>query len=93
MKYTFTKAEQETQIWWDAVDKTAHIYTAHPATMRKLDKLVEEYPEEYRCVWADDKYPAKKYEVDSKYISFRKPASAKQREAALKNIGRAEKPA
>jgi len=93
MNYTFSKAEQETHISWDAESKTASIYSAHPATIRKLDTLCRDYPEEYRCVWADSKYTAKKYETGAKYISFRKPASRKQKEAALKNLAKNSEPA
>ena len=84
-KYHFKKAEQETHIRWDAEERIAHIYTANPADIRKLDKLAEDYPEEYKCVWADGKFAAKKYEVDAKHIRFRKPASQAQREAAKEN--------
>jgi len=85
MNYTLKKAEQETQVWWDAEEKIAHIFSANPATIRKLDRLAEDYPDDYKCVWTDGKFAGKKYEVDARYIQFRKPASQQQKEAARKN--------
>ena len=90
MKYNFTKAEQETHITWDAVDNLAHIYTARPSMIRKLDKLVKAYPNEYKCVWTDSLYDAKKYTVPARYIRFGKPASEKKKAAARKNGERAQ---
>lgn len=77
MKYS--RAEQETTITWDEEEKVAHIFTASPVTMRRLDKLVEQYPEAYRHTWSEDGETAKKYEVDAKYIRFGKPASEARR--------------
>lgn len=80
--YTLTRSEQETVIVWDAEFRTATIDTADPVTIRKLDKLVAEYPEEYRLVLEDTLYGAKRYEVPARYIRFGKPASEAQREAS-----------
>lgn len=82
MSYTFTRAEQETIIAWDAESRAATIDTADPVTIRKLDKLVAEHPEVYRLVAEDVLYNAKRYEVPAKYIRFGKPASEAQREAS-----------
>lgn len=79
--YTLTRAEQETTVRWDALDRIATIDSADPVTIRKLDKLVAEFPDTYRCVRVDDIYPAKRYEVPARYIRFGKPASVAQREA------------
>lgn len=83
--YKLTRTEQETTIVWDAENRIAKIYTCDPVTMRKLDKLSAAYPDEYRCIWQDDKYPAKRYTVSSKYIRFGKPASEAQKAAAKIN--------
>ena len=92
--YQISRIEQETTIRWDAAENVAHIYTAHPVTLRKLEGLSAEYPDVYRLVWTDTRYPAKKYEVDAKYIRFGKPASEAQRNAskikATKSILRRE---
>ena len=47
----YSRYEQETSIVWDEDAKIARIYTSSPVSMRKLDKLCEQYPEAYRCVW------------------------------------------
>ena len=86
MGYTLTKAEQETTVNWCADSRTAFIDSADPVVMRKLDKLVEEYPDVYKCVKVDTFYQAKWYEVDSRYIRFAKPASEKVKEAARAKI-------
>ena len=81
------KAEQETVIRWDAEEGIAYIDTATPVVIRKLDKLVEEHPEAYRCVRVDSLYFAKRYTVAASYIRFGKPASAARREAGRKLAG------
>ncbi len=78
---TITRAEQETIIRWDAEEQVAHVDTANPATIRKLDKLVAEFPDAYRCVREDAEYPAKRYAFPARYVRFGKPPSEAQREA------------
>ena len=80
----YTRAEMETSIVWDEDEKVAHIYTASPVTIRKLDKLCELCPDAYKCVWIEDGGKAKKYTVASRYIRFGKPASEAKRNAARK---------
>ncbi|MCL2810617.1 MAG: immunoglobulin, partial [Clostridia bacterium] len=72
--YSLTRAEQETHIQWDTETRSAVIDTADPVTIRRLDKLVVDYPEKYRCVNVDAQYNAKRYEVPSEYIKFAKPS-------------------
>lgn len=82
---SYSRAEQETSIVWDEEEKVAHIYTASPVTMRKLDKLCAAYPDEYKCLLvekAGERITAAKYTVPSKRIRFGKPASEAKREAA-----------
>ena len=83
---SYTRAEMETNIIWDDDEKVANIYTASPVTMRKLDKLCEQYPDEYKRVWTegDAKVTAAKYTVPCRYIRFAKPASEAKRNAARK---------
>ena len=45
-----TRYEQETIINFNTVEEMATVYTRDPAVMRKLDSLVIEFPEVYRCV-------------------------------------------
>ena len=81
---SYTRAEMETSIVFDEDEKIAHIYTASPVTMRKLDKLCEQYPDEYKRVWTegDAKVTAAKYTVPSKRIRYGKPANKARQSAA-----------
>lgn len=73
----YSRSEQETSIVWDEEQKVARIYTASPISMRKLDKLCEVCPDEYRRTWIEidkkDRVTAAKYEVTAKLIKFAKP--------------------
>lgn len=75
----YTRMEQETSIVWDEGEKVARIYTASPVSMRKLDRLCEQYPAEYRKVWEekdrDGRVTAAKYQTGCKRVRFSKPAS------------------
>lgn len=42
-----TRYEQETVINFNAADKNAVIYSCHPATIRKLEKMLKDNPEEW----------------------------------------------
>lgn len=57
------REEQETTICWDAAARTADIFSADPAIIRKLDKLAEQYPDTYRCTKIDTAYGNKFYTV------------------------------
>lgn len=82
----YSRMEQETSIVWDEEEQIAHIYAASPVTMRKLDKLVAEFPDVYKCVWIDKDGSAKKYEVTKRLIRFGKPASEARKEAARERM-------
>ena len=75
----YTRQEQETSIVWDDEEKVARIYTASPVSMRKLDRLCEQYPGEYLKVWeekdADGRVTAAKYQTGCKRVKFARPAS------------------
>lgn len=79
--YRLPLAEQETTVTMTRDDKTARIYTSDRLVMAKLDKLCAEFPETYKCIWVDDQIMGdglpmgKKYEVNKKYVKFRKPVS------------------
>lgn len=81
----YSKAEQETTVVWDEEQKVARIYTASPITLRKLNKLCEACPDEYRQTWTETdkngRVTAAKYEVAAKYVKFAKPASEARKEA------------
>lgn len=72
--------ELETIISYNRIDKTANVYTADSYVMSKLDKLVEKYPDEYKCI--KDTGDSKEYEFPKKLIQFRSPR--KMTEAQIK---------
>lgn len=78
----FTKSEQETIITFDAESESASVYSAHPATVRKLLKFCAEFPETYHH---DKEAPGGHFfTMPKRQICFRKPASDKRREASRK---------
>ena len=76
-----TRYEQETIINFNAGDQTATIYTRDPAVMRKVDALVIEYPDTFKCIGETD--IDKTYEMPKSAVSYRKPRriSEEQRDA------------
>ena len=70
---------------WCAADNTATIDSSDPAVIRKLDRLVEQYPDVYKCTHVDSTCLAKMYSMPKRFIRFVKPTSAAQREAARMN--------
>ena len=86
----YSRAEQETSIVWDEELKVARIYTASPITLRKLNKLCESCPDEYRQTWTETdengRVSAAKYEVAAKFIRFAKPASEARKEAGRRAV-------
>lgn len=76
-------AERETTIRWDAEEKVAHIWTCDPVQVRKLDRLCEEHPEEYKVIRRDDN--GVRYTAPAKLIRFGKPASEARKEACRRN--------
>ena len=49
-----TRYEQETIVNYNNGEKFATLYTADPVVMRRLDKLVEEYPDDYKIINKDE---------------------------------------
>ena len=81
-----TRYEQETIINFNAGDQTATLYTRDPAIIRKIDALVIEYPDTYKCIGETD--IDKTYEMPKSFVSYHKPRrlSEEQREAARERI-------
>lgn len=79
-----TLEEQETIVNIMADDKTASIYTCIPAHIRKLDKLCEKYPEQYKLESYNDY--SKTYSVPKKLIRFGSPAAKKNLTEEQKEI-------
>ena len=84
-----TRYEQETIINFNAQDQMATLYTRDPAIMRKVDALVIDYPDTFKCIGETD--IDKTYEMPKSAVTYRKPRrlSEEQRRAArerMKNI-------
>lgn len=81
-----TRYEQETIINFNAEDKMATVNTRDPAVIRKVDVLVVEYPDTFRCVAETD--INKTYEMPKSAITYRKPRrlSEEQRKAAKERM-------
>lgn len=81
-----SRYEQETIINFNAGEQTANIYTRDPAIMRRIDKLVIDYPDTYKCIGETD--IDKTYEMPKSAVTYRKPRrlSHEQREAAKKRM-------
>ena len=72
-----SRYEQETIINFNDGEEMATVYTRDPAVMRKLDALVIEFPEVYRCIGATD--IDKTYEMPKSSVTYRKPSLDYQR--------------
>ena len=77
-----TRYEQETIINFNAEDKTATLYTRDPTVMRRVDSLVNDHPNTFKCIGETD--IDKTYEFPKSAITYRKPRrlSDEQRKAA-----------
>jgi hypothetical protein len=65
------RCERETVINFTAGEKMATLYTRDPAIMRRIDALVNEFPDAYKCI--SETNIDKTYEMPKSYISYRKP--------------------
>ena len=81
-----TRYEQETIININAQDQMATLYTRDPAVMRKVDALVIEYPDTFKCIGETD--IDKTYSMPKSFVTYRKPRriSEEQREKPHENI-------
>ena len=80
-----TRYEQETIINYNAEEKTATLYTRDPAVMRKVDALVIEYPDIFKCIGETD--IVKTYEMPKSAVTYRKPRRiSDERRSQLKKI-------
>lgn len=81
-----SKYEQETIINFNVAESDAVVFTRDKAVIRKLDSLVNEFPEVYKCIGETD--IDKTYSMPKNYVSYRKPRklSEKQREDARKRM-------
>ena len=66
-----SKYEQETIINFNVAESDAVVFTRDKAVIRKLDSLVTEYPDTFKCVGETD--IDKTYSMPKQYVSYRKP--------------------
>ena len=72
--YFQSRYEQETTIGFNALEDTAELYTADPVWIRKMDKLVEQNPEQFktgRSEYYQGKVIAKRYSFPKRFITIR----------------------
>ena len=81
-----SKYEQETIINFNVAESDAVVFTRDKAVIRKLDSLVNEFPEVYKCIGETD--IDKTYSRPKQYVSYRKPRklSEDQRERARQRM-------
>ena len=81
-----TRYEQETITNFSAHDQMATLYTRDPAIMRKVDALVIDYPDTFKCIGETD--IDKTYEMPKAVVTYRKPRriTKEQRNAAKKEL-------
>ena len=73
-KYHQSKYEQEVTIGFNAAEDTAEIYTADPVWIRKMDKLAQQNPEQFRPGKVETyqgEIVAKRYTFPKRLISIR----------------------
>ncbi len=83
-----SRYEQETIVNYNAGEQTATVYTRDKAVMRKLDKLVADFPDTYSLTEQDE--VSKTYSFPKSYISYRKPRklSIEQRKQAQERMNK-----
>ena len=83
-----TRYEQETIINFNAGEQKATLYTRDPSIMRKVDALVIEFPDVFKCIGATD--IDRTYEMPKSSVTYRKPRniSEAQRKAASERMQR-----
>ena len=83
-----TKYEMETVVNYNAGEQTATVYTRDKSVMRRLDRLVADYPESYKMLSQTE--IDKTYSMPKSYITYRKPrmVSNEQREQARQRMAK-----
>ena len=66
-----SKYEQETIINFNVAESDAVVFTRDKSVIRKLDSLVNEFPEVYKCICETD--IDKTYSMPKQYVSYLKP--------------------
>ena len=81
-----TKYEMETVVKYNAGEQTATVYTRDKSVMRRLDRLVADYPDSYRLLRKTD--IDKTYSMPKSFVTYRKPraVSNERREQARQRM-------
>ena len=82
-----TKYERETVVVFNEAEPDAELYTTSQVTMRKMDKLVEEYPG--FSVSKQDEV-SKTYTFPKKYFKVRKPSVFEGQKVGFARSGESE---
>ena len=83
-----TKCEMETIINYNAGEQTATVYTRDKTVMRKLDKLVADFPDTYKLI--DQTDIDRTYSMPKSHVNYRKPrniSEAKREQARQMMLG------
>ena len=94
MAYHLSRVEQEVVISFNAEEDTADLYTADPVWIRKMDKILEQNPEQFkpgRWEYYEDKVIAKRYTFPKRFLTVKTKdrkvnMTEEQREEARKRI-------
>ena len=83
-----SRQEQETIINFSAGDQTTTLYTRDPVVIRKVDALVIEFSDTFKCIGKTE--IDKTYEMPKSAVTYRKPRklSEKQRDSMRQRINR-----
>ena len=83
-----TKYEMETVVNYNAGEHTATVYTRDKSVMRRLDRLVADYPDSYKLL--NQTNIDKTYSMPKLYVTYRKPraVSDEQREQARQRMAK-----
>ncbi len=95
-KYKLSRYEQEVTIGFNAEENIAELYTADPVWIRKLDKLVEQNPDQFkpgRVETCQGEIVSKRYTFPKRFISIRSKdrdvsITEEQRQAAAERMKR-----
>lgn len=83
-----TRHEMETVVNYNAGEQTATVYTRDKSVMRRLDRLVADYPDSYKLL--NQTNIDKTYSMPKLYVTYRKPraVSDEQREQARQRMAK-----
>ncbi len=74
--YTLTRYEQEVSLNFNMEDDVCSLYTSSTTWIKRMDKLVNSYPNEYKeidCGKINGEVVSKTYEFPIKYFRLAKP--------------------